>query len=139
FGKLEFGLDDHAQTSVSTDGAVKNFGIQIAIRIDEFAACEHDLDFSYRQDQRSEPDVPPVHVDAERSANREVRVGLHDLHREVVRIDEPLNVAPAYAGLDANRAVEGRKRDHTIEASHVQMKTSLACGLASHAEPAAAD
>ena len=56
-----------------------------------------------------EPDVAPMHVHAQRAADREVGVRLHDLDREAVRIDELLDVAPADAGLHAHRLLPGEK------------------------------
>jgi hypothetical protein len=78
-------------------------------------------------------------VHAQRAADREVGVGLHDLDGQVVRIDELLDVAPARAGLHADRALARRERQHAVHRAHVEVQAARAGGLAAHAEAAAAD
>src|SRR5207245_469710 len=85
-------------------------------------------------DERAEADVASVDVDADRAADAEIGVGLHDADRQAVRVDEALDVAPADAALHADRLGDRREGDHAVERPHVEVQAARARGLPAHAE-----
>ena len=138
-GEPERGLDDHAQRAVAADGAVEDLRVLGGAGPDQPPVGEHDADRPDRLDQRPLADVAPVHVDAQRTAHGEVGVALHDLHREVVRIDGVLDLAPGDACLDRDLLALLRERHDTVEPSHVDLQRALGRRLSALAEAPAAD
>ena len=137
--QVELRLDNDAERAVSADRAEEEIRALLAARFGEGAVVQHELQRPCRKHQRPQAHVAAVHVDAERTADREVGVGLHDLDREAVRVDEALDVAPPHSGLHPDRPRFGRERDDPVHRAHVEVQAARARGLAAHAEAATAD
>ena len=61
-------------------------------------------------------------VHTERASHREVRVGLHDLHGEIVRINDILNLTPCDSRLHRDGFVARIQCNDPVEMPHVQME-----------------
>jgi hypothetical protein len=130
---LERRFGDHSHPAVAADRRKKQLGILFARRIRDRAVRKHDADRTHRLDDGTSAHVAAVRVDAERTADREVRVGLHDLDREIVTVDLLLNVTPRRARLDRHRGRLFVDAEHPVEAAHIEVKTPGFGDLPPHA------
>ena len=138
-GQVQLHFNHDTERAVAADRTKEKLRPFAAAGADEFAVVQHQPDAAHRQHERPQAHVAAVAVHAERAADSEVGVGLHDLHRQAVRIDEALDVAPAHAGLHDDGLVARRERNDAVHRAHVEMQAARACRLAAHAEAATAD
>src|ERR1700722_7886067 len=137
--EIQFGLDDDADAAISADGSEEYFRVFRPARFHQRSIDERDTNPANRKDQRTQSHIASGRVDVKRTADGEVRVGLHDLDTEIVWIDVMLDIAPANAGLHAYPFLFAGKFQHPIELTHVQMEAVRTGRLPTHAEPSAAD
>ena len=138
-GEVEGDVGDDAQPAVAAYDAGEDLRVHRAARLHHGPVREHDPQAANGTDQRSLPDVAAVHVDRYRAADREVGVGLHDLHGEIVGVERLLDLAPPRAGLDGDRPRGGIQRQDAIEPAHVDLERAGRGGLSPHAVAPAAD
>ncbi|MNI73063.1 hypothetical protein D3C73_1290420 [compost metagenome] len=72
-------------------------------------------------------------IDRQRPADGEVGIALHDFYREVVRVDDRLQVAPPHPCLYAYDPVLRRVTDHLIELTHIEVQAVFGGDLSTHA------
>ena len=138
-GNFELGLNDDAKRPVAPDRTIKDLAVLGRRRVMKRAVGGDEPDRPNAHDQRAEPDVAAVAIDAERPAHGEIGISLHDLDRQIVRIEEALQVTPARAREHAHRARHRIETRYSGQAAHVDVQAAVAGGLAAHAEMAAAD
>ena len=102
-----------------------------------FRVGGHQLYSADGVDQRAVAHIAPVTIHRYRSANGEVTVTLHGLYRQVMAVDNVLNVSPGDTSLDSYhpaRRVESRDLIHT---AHVKVHRLGRRDLPPHAESSA--
>ena len=137
--EIELDFGDHADRAVAADRGREQLGVLLAAGLDDAAVGQHQLQGPHRVADRAMPDIAAMAVDRHRAADREVGKALHRAHRQVVRIEHVLQVAPGDAGLHPHPVLGGAQPEHPLHLPHVQVQPAGDGDLAAHAVAAAAD
>src|SRR5262245_57543470 len=132
-------IDDDAEATIAAYAAVEELGVFGPTRRDELSIGQDHPDGLDRVDERALTHVATVRVHAERPADGEVRIRLHDLDGQVVGIDGFLNLAPGDTRLHGDALALRLERDDVIERTHVEVQAVCDRDLPAHAVARAAD
>ena len=121
-GQAQRRLDDHAQRAIAADRAVEKFAVAGRAGVDDGAIGQRQPDRRHARHDGPLPDIAAMGIHAERAAHGEVGERLHYLQRQVVRIDDGLDVAPRDARLDRDEPLSGVQAQHPVEAAHVEVQ-----------------
>jgi len=121
---VEFHLRDHADGAIAADRGAEELGPRPAIGLDDFAVRQHQLQRLHGMPEGPVADITAMGVDRHRAADGEVGVAVHGPHRQLMRVDEILQIAPAHARLHAHRLRLGAQPHQPVHFAHVEVQAA---------------
>ena len=130
---LDVELDDDSEQAVAAHREREQFGILGARALQQRAIRHHHADCLHGRSERAVRHRPAMGVDAERAADAEIAVGLHDRRREALGIEHADHVPPAIGGGGAI----GLRRRIDLQRAAVEADRGAVAGqaLAAHRVP----
>ena len=138
-GQVQLDFGDDAQAAVPSQHCAKQGRFAIAGKLDEAPVRRRQLRGADRAGNRPLANVAAVAIDRHRAAHAEVAVALHDLHRQVMRVQQGLQLPPAHAGLHACDTCDRIQSDQTVHSVEIELQGVRFAGLSAHAEAGASD
>jgi hypothetical protein len=123
----------------AADHETEEIGVLGPADADDRAVCQQEAERPDGLDQGAEPRIAFVHVDAQRAADGEGRVGLHDADREAVLVGRRDDLVPGGAALDGDRAGGRVDSEDFVEGGHVEDDGIVVKGMPAHAVALAGD